>query len=479
MFVLTLDGDDISPPVADLVSLRTQYNAPRELVFTLPDWADVSLNTPVVLTVDGVVRFRGTSISAAYDPELGSRQVITAHDLSERAEAVQILRWKWALAVGELWSMFYGRYTAPLSDLLTQIAAAAIDELEALGVCDTTVFSGVTAGTVPAMDLYPASFPQMLDRILEPVSGVKWLYVPAPDPVDVGGTFQLVNVLSATPLSIAMPGTLQSLGLMRSIEGRFSRVAIEPIVYSTAGSDQFVLTPAWDSGLEASWSMGAVGVPGSALSDVFRKYSYAGLPHRIVPDAGMQLLQVVPRWPSDAVGELIPIEIDRIDPANELIWTKNPTINFYTRRRTAATCWVVGQSKPAMAVKLLYQYADEHIATEATAGPDGTAYSRYGLDRTLRVQVDSVADVNGTRAQQILDLVKDELFSGSLPLAGEVPPAALWDLGVVLNITGGESDLESMGAIVTGYTHEFGDGGRTTIELTTDKSAFARGVMRA
>ena len=478
-YELLIDGNDLSPPAADLVSLRVGYNIPRELVIAVEDAADAPLNKPVILVVDGVVRFRGTVVRSESDPQLGQRHRVACHDLSERSDAVQILAWKYTLAVGALWSMFYGRYSVDLSELLDEIDAAARDDLQAHGVIGTgsaPVFAGYSDGVVPYMELYPATFRELLDRVTEPLAGVRWLWVPAASTGDSGGVFRIVNVFTAPEQTLSVPGApatgmVQALGLSRSIEGCYSHVWIEPILYTSEGQGSVVLTPAWNSALEATWSL-AVAEPGTAYADVYRKYSYSAAQHDSLLEDGMKLTQIVERWPGDASPIEVPIEIDQVDHENQILWTKNPAVAYYAYRRTAATGAAPGQAKPAGAVKLSYVYLDEHIATHAEAGPDGTAYHKYGLERTLRMEVDSVQDVTVPRAQEILDLVKDERISGTLPVSGPVP-SWLWDLGARLNISGVGAELINLKAIVSGFQHDFGGGGVTHVELTTDKSKFA------
>jgi hypothetical protein len=482
-YTLTINGTPIFRP--DLISLSVRYNAPRELRFSLAAADAARNNATVVLSVDGAVRFTGRVVSNAPDPQLGHKHVFTAQDRSEESDAVQILRLKRTLAVGGLWAMFYGRYSCPLAELLDEIGAAAADELSARGITSATaVFDGDRGGTVAAMDLHPGGFRSLLERVLDAVPGMRWLYVPS---VTAGepGTFRIVNVFAGEPLTVSVPGSAASLPITRSIEGRYSRVRIEPIVYSSAGYGSIELAPAWNPALEAAWHIGAVSDAinpdgmGNALSDVFRKYSYAGLSASVLTDSPMEIVQLVPRWPGDAGYLPVAVPIGAIDPVNKYIWTRGPAINYYAFRRAAMNAFLPGSAKRAAGMLFRYAYAQEHIATEVEVGPAGTAWSLYGLDRELCVREDSVANVTPERARAILELVSDELVSGSVPVHGAVP-SGLWNLGVKLNVAtaGRVTGLEQLAAMVTGFTHRFAEGGNTDIEITTDKSAFAAGMTR-
>ncbi|HOJ76397.1 MAG TPA: hypothetical protein PLL65_20960 [Phycisphaerae bacterium] len=464
-------------PAADLVSLRCSYNSPRELVLAVDDPARVGLNARVVLTVDGVVRFRGTTISYTPDEQLARRHSFTALDLSERADAVQILKWKWTLGLGALWTMFYAKQSVELATLLDEIAAAAGEELEGLGVVAAgSVFSGSRAGSVRAMELHPDSFRGLLDRVLAAVSGAKWLYVPAASADGTGGTFRIVNVLALGQHLQLTVTDVESLPLTRSIEGRYSRVRIEPTVYTTAGEGQAALLPAWNAGLEASWTPDLAGqaLNQNPYSDVYRRWSFAHLPHTVIADMPVELFQQVQTHPLDDVGHPVSVEIERIDVENRLLWSRNPLIKYYSRRNVPINPWLRAHPRGPLAVGLRYWYSDQAIMTAVEVGPEGSAYTRYGIDRLLRVSVDSVQDVTPAKAREILDLVKDEAVSGSVPLIGPMP-AGLWDLGCTVSVSapGKATGLEGVRAIVSGYTHEFGGGGRTTVEVNSDRSAFA------
>jgi hypothetical protein len=474
VYKLLINDQPVSKP--NMVSLSVRYNEPRELTFTL-DKA-VGLHSRVKLYIDGALRFDGRLLREQPDLE-GRQDQYVAMDLSEDSDAVQILKWKRVLAVGALWAMWYGRYTAPLSEILDEIAAAAGDDLRARGIVGDTVFGGDCGGDVPSMELQPANFRDFLEAILSGVAGMRWVYVPATD----GGYFRIVNTLTAPVKTLSIPAQyVESLPITRSLEGRYSRVQIEPMVFESAGMGSTLLLPAWDRTLEANWSMDIVGPMlvnqvANPLADVYRKWSYAHLPYRQLADTTVELLQYVERFPGDGAPQIIPVDIEYIDQVNKLVWSKMPLLRYYLKRRGAANVHVPGRVQMPYAAALRYWYIDDHQMVAPEVGPEGTAYSLYGLDRTLRVQETDVANVTEARAREILSMVKDVLISGTIAALGPVP-SWLWDLGCRLNVTanGQQTGLESAQAIVSGFVHQFSEQ-RTDIELTTDRSAYAGRAM--
>lgn len=109
-----------------------------------------------------------------------------------------------------------------------------------------------------------------------------------------------------------------------------------------------------------------------------------------------------------------------------------------------------------------------------SVGFEGTAYEKFGIERTLEQMVDRT-EVTAINAQAILDTHKDVVISGDIDVDGD-PLPELIHLGkkVVAQHDSRLTNIESFPALCTQYRYRFGKRGRSTISLTTDVAGMIR-----
>jgi len=451
-------------------SLSVRYNQPSELTMET-ERADVALGSVVRLTVDGVSRFEGTIIEEPLNDRLSGWRTLVAIDAGERASQVMVERWNWALGVGQLWTVFYNtKFSAELSVLLDAITTAAGAGLAAAGAVGSAsaVFSGSRSGTIPWIQLRATNVQAMLEQILAPLPNLRWIWDPSTQ------TFKIVDVLKAPEQTISVPSMVSpSWPLTRSLRGRYSRVKLIGQGGDSLGTGTVTLTPAWNASLEANWTMAAAqSGAGTAISDVYRLFSFAGMTDHLDLNLGIDVLQAVLRWPGDSSPIWHSVQVAEVDEANQWLRLQMPAVQGqYTHRRAHRDANLPGKAIAA-SVAMNYYKVTPTGPPQVSVGPAGSAYSLYGWDRELLIEEQNNYDVTAERAKQYLDAVKDELVSGSVSIAGEVP-SWLWSLNcrVGLAAAGRKTGLESLGAIVSGFTRDF-LAGTTSIELSNDRSPF-------
>ena len=108
------------------------------------------------------------------------------------------------------------------------------------------------------------------------------------------------------------------------------------------------------------------------------------------------------------------------------------------------------------------------------SGFEGTAFTEFGVEREF-IQIVNRTEVTTANAQAILDMRKDIIVSGTLPIEGD-PLRPFTDLNVRVlvqhptRITG----VQTHPALVTEVGYTFGKRGVTNIALTTDVAGLIR-----
>lgn len=104
------------------------------------------------------------------------------------------------------------------------------------------------------------------------------------------------------------------------------------------------------------------------------------------------------------------------------------------------------------------------------SGFEGTAFTDFGIQREY-VEVVDRTQVTQEYAQTLLDIRKDVVVAGEVPIEGD-PIKELISLGVkaLIQHPVKSTSIETFAAFVTNYTYEFGKRGQSTISLSTDIS---------
>jgi len=165
--------------------------------------------------------------------------------------------------------------------------------------------------------------------------------------------------------------------------------------------------------------------------------------------------------------------------------------------------WHPGNSSPADEVKLAYlpglvsYYAalsvapngDVSYSGSATLVPrgefsdeirvpptgfEGTAFTDFGVAREF-VQIVDRTEVTTENARAMLEIRKNAVVSGDVPIEGD-PIPQLIGLGVKVLVQHPtkSTGIETFAAYVTNYSYEFGKRGQSTISLSTDISGLIR-----
>jgi len=235
-----------------------------------------------------------------------------------------------------------------------------------------------------------------------------------------------------------------------------------------------LLTPMWDTDLEDDWCYQKIGLanpqnPNGNYSWVYRRWTIPDLVEEANKHAPMQ---VVVRALRENSNNYIPIDA-RIDLEN---------------RVAVAECPIVMEGNPydpGHATGPLEAYITFYRTDTAptggwqslrvpTSGFEGTAYTLHGLERTKKEVVD-LMDLNEYYAQTRLDVMKDVIITGDPIIEGD-PIPELINLQKKVRATHASktTGLESVAAVYTGYTYQFGRRGENQLQLTTDLANLLR-----
>jgi hypothetical protein len=467
-----------------LESLQVRYARPRQLRFS--ERCDhtagtLAANQPVELRCDGVVRFHGLIEDVERVGRTdGERVVYTARGPRAQAAGVFPVNATTGFPI-YIWS------SATLDQMIAVILADAREPLVAAGAmadADEPVVDVPSASYLPIGGrLAGLSFDEALQVLLGYFDGLR--FVVEPDTL----LWRIVNVLEAPAHTVTIGSdVVLSNRLTESIAGRFTAVRVTGRAVAGTKIERTALAPAWDTGLQSTWTIdqgflaGTIaGTPPTTLDDaltpaqrVYRRWSFAAFSQDIIESEPVRLVQKV----RTAVGQTGYVEVKMAGPPDwdsKIIFAKYPAPDPAPSEEGARPNWrIPGKANAPLEMALQYT---RRVTGEAPgirrpeSGYEGTAHSRYGLERELVINQEDRATLE--RSQQLLDAHKDVIYEGDLPVAGDVP-AWLWNLGVRVNIAGQgrTTGLEHLGAIATGFVHEFADGGRTTIYLTTDRAGF-------
>jgi len=473
-------GDQVS-----LTSLTVRYNQARELVFAAPRQYALPLNLPVLLTIDGVVRFRGKILTKSPDEALAGMDVYTCEDYVYEAFGVQVNKWRTGAAAAALGTYFGQANEVSLKTLLSTMGSVYGAELRAVGAApeslETAVFTCSGDATIPMFSCTSGGVPDAMNAICEALPGSRWLWLPDTR------QWLLVNVLNGVCQTISLPTSqIASLPIEVSIRDCYSKVTMLGNPTQWVQESCLELLPGWDAALESVWSMKDVTAGALAeasdnpLMDVYRLWSFAHLLEtvEICRDFPIDLRQKIETLPG--VYQWVSVRISEADIDNGLIRSWAPCVRTtpYWRNETD-NARRAGKCKAPLGMALRYTTITSAEGATFSVGHSGQAYTEYGVTRELVLKDLDSAQVTAERVQLIHDAVSRVKVTGAVPVLGDVP-SWLWGLACCLNVRAdncSQTHLENVDAIVSGFSHSFAGGGVTQIELSSDRSPFLGSAM--
>lgn len=231
------------------------------------------------------------------------------------------------------------------------------------------------------------------------------------------------------------------------------------------------LTPGWNVQFEADWDIKkAIGKTApadiaSVYSLVFRYWTFSGSGITGAGDLPVMLMVLSDYWDRPT---WIPVMAN---------------INWDTQEVMANVPVVVkgnphapGDAVGPLAAKLLYwklstfTIGNIRSLRVPTSGYTGTANSLFGVQKTKKLMVDSEHfDVNWAAAN--LEVLKDVIISGDVPVWGD-PLKDFINLQAIVTVSHptNTTGMENLFAAVMKYSYDFGDPGKNTLTLSTDKT---------
>ena len=448
-------------PEATLERIVVRYAEPRELVFKYTG-GDI-LNAEVELKVDGVVRFFGHALDRQCPNGLvGTVTTYTAYGLEEKAGGISLVN---ALSDFPVFQYVGATMLEVFEDLVEN---ALGEELRDLGV--EPEFVGATADMVPPLQLSGNTLGEAMHGITVGVPGFSWLIDPATR------KFLITNVFDAPTHTVTLGKEVvphRDLQIRESLRDRATAVALIGPVAVEIVQKWHTLVPAWNTSLEAGWTIDAGQTGGGDIADVFRKFSFQPIAREVLLSEMVELRQVVQTEAGTAEHS---VEIADIDPAG-LVWSKLPMVRpVQGNRANMPNVRLPGKAKPPTGATLVYQTARDApnmwIRYPAGSGFSGTAYDIYGIEHVKRVYEPSNGNITSQRAIRMHKAHCDVMYEGTVPLVGEVP-SDLWNLGRRINIAkrGEVTGLENAGAILREIEYNFRTN-RTTLQVGGDRSLY-------
>jgi hypothetical protein len=440
----------------------------------------------VTYLADGVVRFIGKVRSQGRRAQ-GSTDSITYTVQDELARAASITI--------ELDSID-GAWTVG-----TLVKAA----LQAAGVSINSAVIESIAGDPSVKLPYRGPLSDLLDQAMraapswrlriEPSSGTSvWTAVQ----IFGAGALQSLQWGGSATQQSQLVGRVASLDLSESVDGCYTavqlvRVGGERVSYAMNRTTD--LSPAWNSSLESNWAIDDTGTssatPGqitdASLSTdatmVYRAFEIADSVIDFNKDRPWKMQVAVPASPrlnTTAVAwvsiEAQYAEIETGNGFRRVILAQHPVT-------VAGNVRVPGKARGSSAVKLVYLVGAQGITSQRqvrvpTTGWQGSAFTRYGVQALKRVEVGSNSSVTSSRAQTVLDALKDVRTTGSIAVYGQMPTWA-WPGGSRVRVQGSNStgvpvlaDYQAVELRHTGWSVQFA-ANTFSLQVTDDRSAFA------
>jgi hypothetical protein len=260
---------------------------------------------------------------------------------------------------------------------------------------------------------------------------------------------------------------------------------------------QVTLTEKWLPELELDWTIekALAGDLGTLEDENFWVYKRWSLPQTIAPE-----------WPGT------PVRIwQKINFWGSINWRRVHGKTLFRRREFISRFPMIHRGNPhvpgdvigPLEVKMAYyprqfnftfvsttnSAGTPTLATTAIEGADllsdirvpetgytGTAYTQFGVQREL-AQIVSRTAVTSLNASALLRLHKDVVIAGDLPIEGDPIENLLnLDRKILVQHDAFSTGIESLPALLTGYSYTFGKRGLNTFSLTTDVGGLIAGT---
>lgn len=368
-------------------------------------------------------------------------------------------------------------YGGGVQTAITHIFTLNNTRLDAAGISSTIGTPGLssisTLVNVPRdLSIQNQGFSAGLKQVCDYYPRVKPYYS------DVQSAWVFVDLFSAPEVivdvsSVNMPEHVYEM----SVDGRYTAIyLVAPFDGRMALSSKgtAVCTPAWDSAKEADWCVQLVGQsdpadPAGGYAAVYRKWTIPLEGADVDPHCPYRAYALF-NYQGQTVYQVVQAQIDLQEG---VIWAYSPVV---IRGNAYHPGNAVG---PDAVVFTWYSLDSVPFPSLAqirvpTSGYEGTAYTKFGIERTKYELVDAT-QITGANAQAKLDLLKDVVISGELVLEGD-PIAELMELNRRIYVTSSArtTGVESLSMLQMGYTYEFGKRGRNVISVTTDRSGLIR-----
>lgn len=371
-------------------------------------------------------------------------------------------------------STFFGR---SVSSAITEIFSLMASELGSYGIPatigtpGTDVFSSYVTND---FNFSNTTFVQAIKQLAAQEPAIRVFFD------DLQNKWIFVNLRTASNLQIIPdPSNLLSLDVEEDLASRYTAVhlwSVNEYVLASGPKLDVSLIPDWNSGLEADWDLQKATGSASATTvntDYAFVYRRWRLPASMVgfdEKSPYVLFAQVPYWSNEQ--RYISLSAD-IDVSNGVVLSRSPIL-------TSGNPYVAGSARGPLDVVLSYYntgtapFIDYPQLRLPSSGYEGTAHTQYGVERVMRKLVDLFSLIDGT-AQAMLDLHKDVIINGTLPLDGD-PIESLINLQRRISIAGTPypTGMETIGALYTGYTYNFGKRGQNQVNLSTDFSSVIR-----
>lgn len=429
---------DAEPAVrsdVDVQRLTRNYDGPAELAFSLRgQWLpnEFAAGLAVRFWINGDLAFEGrTNLPRIGGSPAGLSTDFICHDGSS------IYRAATTLTGNTAWKINTGTLASAVAALFTQVGT----QLGEMGLSITPVWSPTGAAGIPTLPvaIENLSVDDAVRKIAAAAPGVRVFVDPN------GGTpayhfVQLFgSLVSEITIGLSAGGVtrvVSDVQIERSLEGRCgavrcnSRQASGSTAYTT---DPTLLTPAWDTALESTWTLDdwkqtdAAGAE-TAKSLVFRKFSFAGLPAG-QPSAGAQILMQVSVPVGSGVNQWMDVEIDpdTVDLAARTITLKEPLLlGVPARRQARRNALIPGNARAASARIKFREKSSGTVTVPGTRYPtSGFAGTAYGLDAVAMAFEQPVEVPEGidqaSYAAAAHAVLSEPTVKGSLTLENEMP----------------------------------------------------------
>lgn len=381
----------------------------------------------------------------------------------------------------------YQQMAYPVSQAMTDIFSIMASELTAYGIPSTFGYPGPNQleGILPEVTEFQNT--NLIDAAKKLMTG---------DPSrkiffdDITQTWIFPDILNCNIYDLQVNSiNLESLIYSEDLANRYTAIRMIAKWDTKAAfpnQETLVCSPDWIPALELDWTLdkacGKVDAeePNDDYSWVYRKWKFqvsgsgSKQKHPMQPPIAYALI--------DYQGNLKYFPIDAIiDWPSQLVVTKVPLVvhgNAFELQADPDTGDLRSNALGPLAVVLAYTDMKQIPLTlfpslrYPEVGFQGTAYTQEGVARE-KVEIVDLGELSYYNAASKLAVLQDIIIAGSLPLGGD-PMIELMNLQARIRVKhiSKATGLETIPALYTGYTYDFGKRGKNIITISTDKSAY-------